>query len=284
MRVFWNDNTLSSERVFPFEHNHYKYMKIKQIVLLILFTSCSTIEALRDGIVGNFTHESATIYKKNDYFDHLESLGHDYLKSPGIRTVKLSVRSSDYLHDIYERLVRNSELIFDRKETPQFHIVENKAPFYFSLPGSQFFLSSGLMSKYLKNEQLLVAALAHEIIKSQKGLYEKRVLVPVGFLTTEKALSMARIPLSVKAEVNKWTYYMLRRAGFDSSAYLNWLQTQNKNTLDFTLQYGDTRTISREEFLYKNFLVSQGFSDREEAYLVNSSNGFYRLQKEIKEE
>ena len=75
---------------------------------------------------------------------------------------------------------------------------------------------------------------------------------------------------------------MLRRAGYDASAYLNWLQTQNKNTLDFTLQYGVTRTLSREEFLYKNFLVTQGFSDKEDGFLVNSSASFYKLLKEVK--
>ncbi|MCO4794030.1 MAG: hypothetical protein KC493_09970 [Bacteriovoracaceae bacterium] len=256
--------------------------KLTCLIFLITITSCTSLEMIRDGIIGNFNHESANVYIDDDYLDHLVSLGEDYLSSPGVDSVKLSKRSRSYLESIYNRLIRNSELIFDKREKPTFTILKNRQPFYFSLPRSRFFISSGLLLKYLKNEQLLVAAIAHEIIKSQKNLYEKRVLVPVGFLTTEKILSMTRIPLSIKSEVNKWTYYMLRRAGYDSSAYLNWLQTQNKNTLDFTLQYGDTRTLSREEFLYKNFLVTQGLSDKEESFLINSSSYFYKLIREVK--
>jgi len=237
---------------------------------------------IKNGLFTDFKRDSANIYKNKDHVDHLVSLGGDYLNSPGIEIVKISLKSKSYLNGIYNRLVKNSELIFDRKDTPKFFIVKNRAPFYFSLPGSRIFISSGLLVKYLKNEQLLVAALAHEVIKSQKNLYERSVLIPVGFMTTEKMLSITRIPLEIKTEVNKWTYYMLRRAGYDSSAYLNWLQTQNKNTLDFTLQYGDTRTLSREEFLYKNFLVTQGFSDKEDSFLVNSSAAFYKLLREVK--
>jgi hypothetical protein len=252
------------------------------IFLFIFLSSCSGLDMIKNGLFSELKRDTANTYKKEDYVDHMIALGDDFLKSPGIETVPLSPRSKSYLKAIYDRLVKNSELIFDKKDEPQFFIVKSRAPFYFSLPGSRIFISSGLLLKYLKNEQLLVAALAHEIIKSQKSLYEKNVLIPVGFITTEKMLSITRIPLELKTEVNKWTYYMLRRAGYDSSAYLNWLQTQNKNTLDFTLQYGDTRTLSREEFLYKNFLVTQGFSDKEDNFLVNSSASFYKLLKEVK--
>ena len=237
---------------------------------------------VKNGLFLELKRDSANSYKKKDFEDHLIALGEDYLKSPQIKTVALTKKSKRYLKNIYDRLVKNSELIFDRKDKPQFFIIKSRAPFYFSLPKSRIFISSGLVLKYLKNEQLLVAALAHEIIKSQKSLYEKNIMIPVGFVTTEKMLSITRISLDLKSEVNKWTYYMLRRAGYDSSAYLNWLQTQNKNTLDFTLQYGDTRTLSREEFLYKNFLVTQGFSDKEDEFLVNSSASFYKLLKEVK--
>jgi hypothetical protein len=237
---------------------------------------------IKNGLFSDLRMDSENHYKENDFIDQLVDLGEDYLKSPGIEEIRLTGTSSRYLKSIYDRLVKNSELIFDKKYEPKFHVIDNPSPFYFSLPQSRIFISSGLLLKYLKNEQLLVAALAHEVIKSQKNLYEKNVLVPVGYMTTEKMLSITRIPLEIKTEVNKWTYYMLRRAGYDSSAYLNWLQAQNKNTLEFTLQYGDTRTLSREEFMYKNFLVTQGFSDKEDSFLVNSSSDFYKLLREVK--
>jgi hypothetical protein len=74
----------------------------------------------------------------------------------------------------------------------------------------------------------------------------------------------------------------MRRAKRDASAYLNWLQTQNKNTLDFSMQLGDARSISREEFMFKNFLVSEGqvgFDGLE--FEENSSPGFYVLLREL---
>lgn len=219
-----------------------------------------------------------------DYSAHLEYLGEVYLASPGITQVQLSARAEQYLKKVYNNLVVNNEILLAGGEAPRFFLIKSPTPFYFSLPGSQFFLSTGLLDKYLRNEDLLVAMLTHEVVKSIRGVYEKRSVVPVGHIGTERMLQLTRIPLPVKMEVNKWSYFVMKRAGYDPTAYLNWLQTQNKNTLDFTMQLGDVRTISREEFLFKNFMVS-GEGQVDLALLpTNSSQEFYFFLRDVRQQ
>lgn len=258
---------------------------IKTILLLISifsFSSCARIQE----VVGlerrrDFSQELRELPPK-DYHSHLEYLGEVYLRSPGVSTLEISERSREYLLSVYNNLVENNEILLSESETPQFFLIDSATPFYFSLPNSQFFFSSGLIDKYLRNEDLLVAMLTHEVVKSVRGIYTKRTLVPVGYIGTERILQMTRVGLPVKMEVNKWSYFVMKRAGYDSSAYLNWLQTQNKNTLDFTMQLGDTRTISREEFLFKNFMVSE---DGQEGFGIlpsNSSQEFYYFLNDLR--
>jgi len=83
------------------------------------------------------------------------------------------------------------------------------------------------------------------------------MLIPLGFCTTEKMISITRIKPEIKNKVNEWAYFALKRAGFDPSAYLNWIQVQNRNTLDFSLYLGDAIGISREEYLFKNLCLDR---------------------------
>jgi hypothetical protein len=253
------------------------------IILLYISSSCSSIKEWRDDIIKNPQNTKLRLYRSKDYMDQLSYLGSEYLNTPGIRVIRLSDRSKVYLRTIYNRIVENSELILEYNVRPRFYIIKSKLPFYFSLPGSQFFLSSVLVHKFLKNEQLLVAALSHEIVKSHRKIYLKKAVVPIGYLSTEKMLSLTNLPLNIKMEVNKWTFYVLKRARYDSTAYLNWLQTQNKNTLDFMFQVGSSKQISREEFLFKNFIVKQGIANKRNELREpsNSSKGFYKFISEI---
>ena len=265
-------------------------MKIITIMtLLILSTSCSSLkewQKWKKDLTKEVKNDPINKYRTNDYIEQLSFLGGEYLATPGIISVKLSKKSRNYLNSIYARIIRNSELILNKKLRPSFHFIKSKTPFYFSLPEAQFYFSSGLLKNFLKNEQLLVAALAHEIVKSHKNIYQKRAVVPLGFINTERMIAITKVPLKIKMEINKWTFYVLKRAGYDSTAYLNWLQTQNKNTLDFTFQLGTTKQTSKEEFLFKNFIVNQGIiNESDERYETigpsNSSQGFYKLLNEV---
>lgn len=214
---------------------------------------------------------------KKDFVDHLSFLSTGILNNKNIKFLKLSRTNEEYLNSIFKRIVANNELLVPSKPEPKFYLIEEKIPFIFSLPGYQFFFSTGLVKKYFKNESLLVSALCFEIVRSGRNLYEAKRVYPVGYREVPQILALTRISLETRIETYKWTYFALKRAEYDATALLNWIQTQNKNTLDFSWQIRDPRGVSREEFLFKNFLVSQGL-DRAEQREVNSSKLFYKFQ------
>lgn len=219
----------------------------------------------------------------SDFIDHFEHLAKDYLSSPGVRTKALSKSNKLYLEGLYKRIVLNNELVLTKKIQPKFHIIKSDLPFYFSLPSGRFFMSDNLLKRYLKSENLFASMLSIEIYRVHNNLYEKNVLIPVGYVSTKKMLSLYRIPLPVRIETLKWSYFMLKRSGFDPYSVLAWIQTQNKNSLEFSVQLGTSHSQTREEFLFKNFLVQQIGkvqleSENQEA---NSSKGFYQLQRSL---
>lgn len=247
----------------------------------ILLLSCSHIKKFliqEDVIVSN---QKIHTTKKVDYIDHLSSLSKSILNNKDIRSLRLSKRNNEYLKGIFQRIVSNNELLLPKGPPPQFYLIDDKVPFIFSLPNYQFFISKGLVKKYFKNESLLVSALCFEIVKSGRNLYPAQRVFPLGLIQIPQVLSLIRIDINTKLEVYKWTYFALRRAEYDAMALLNWIQTQNKNTLDFSWQIRDPRGISREEFLLKNFLVSQGFGQVKSPE-INSSKMFYRFQDSYK--
>lgn len=256
--------------------------KLAWLACLLLLSSCSSwikyfqsTDDYRSQIVG-------AQHLDEDYIDHLASLSRDYLSAPDVSRIALSEDSEEYLADLYSKIVQNNELVFSKKENPRFFIIDDETPFYFSLPKAQFFFSSGLIKRYFRNEELLVACLTLEIFKSHRAIYQKNTVVPLGYMKTERMLALTRVPSDVKVELNKLSFYAMRRAKRDANAYLNWLQTQNKNTLDFAMQLGDSRSISREEFMFKNFLVSEGQDGLDGLeFEENSSSGFYVLLREL---
>src|SRR5690606_20285148 len=104
----------------------------------------------------------------------------------------------------------------------------------------------------------------------------------VGFLPMERMITLNRLSLDENMEVHKWAYHLTVRSGYDGEYYLSWLQTQNRNTADFVLQVGDANQISREESLFKAFLIKHSKED-EVASRKNSSREFYGLLNVIRD-
>lgn len=247
-------------------------MKITLIVILFLIVSCASADK-KDIDYSNLGEPI-----ERDFIDQLESIGPDYLANEETREVKLSSDSSQFLHQIYERIVTNNELLFTNEYKPKFHVIVNKIPFIFSLPRAHFFISTGLIEKYLKSEELFVAALTAEILKSNRNIYEKKLMIPLGHYNTEKMIFLTRLKQETRYKINEWTYIVLKRSGYDPSAYLNWIQVQNRNTLDFSLYLGDAVGISKEEHFFKNFMTRQGVVGVEKKINeANSSKSFYKL-------
>lgn len=245
-------------------------------VILISILSCS----LEQTKINNYLE--ITDLLPQDYSEQLSSLGDDYLHNEGVKQYQLNKHSQAYLESIFNRIVSNNEIFLDNKDHPQFYIIRDKTPFYFSVPGSKFYFSSGLFQKYLKSEELFVSVLAIEIIKSKRKVYEKKSTIPLGFCNTERMIQLTRVAAPYRYQLNEWSYLILKRSGYDASVTLNWIQVQNRNVLDFAMLLGDTSSISREEHFFKNFMAKEGLSTNERKTIeANSSKDFYQLMKQI---
>jgi hypothetical protein len=252
-------------------------MKLFGIIFIIaMLTSCSILKHREDvpAVVPNLVDK--------DYIDQLDSMGDDYISGVNAQLVDVGSKNLKYLEKIFYRIVNNNETVFTNFDPPVFYIVKNKMPFFFSLPGARFYFSTSLFQKYLKSEELFVAALSLEIIKSKRNIYEKKIQIPFGFCSLDKMIQLTRLPTAIRSRLNEWNYIVLKRAGFDASVTLNWIQVQNRNILDFATLLGDTTSISREEHLLKNFMAKEGVSNIEKKTIeANSSKEFYQLLNQI---
>lgn len=254
--------------------------KLFQIILIAFIGTIVSCSSNTNKNVINYARIGELQTK--DYVDHLAAAAGDYLAYEETKTIKLRPDTVEFLESIYDRLISNNQIILHLKERPTFYIVQHKSPFLFSLPRSQFFFSTALIERYLKSEELFVAAFAAEVVRSQRLIYEKQIIVPLGFYSTEKMIALTKLKFNTKQQVSEWTYFVLKRAGYDATAYLNWIQVQNRNTLDFAMYLGDSIGISKEEHLFKNFITKQGVLGVEKRFNeANSSKNFYKLLNNV---
>jgi hypothetical protein len=250
--------------------------------LLLLISACGSI------IVPTRRNKQAELaggYREvtpRDYADHLHALKKKFLATPGVNSKKLSDSSENYLKGLMREIIQNNEIFFKDLKEGKITVVEHESPLHFSLPRGEVFLSTGLIAKYLKHEAMLVSVLAYELVRSEKLVYPRETIVPVGFLELERMLLLNRLSLEEKMEVHKWAYYVTVRGGFDGEYYLSWLQTQNRNTADFLLQVGDPTLITREESLFKAFIIKNPVDDNAQIKKTSSKN-FYTFVNKVRD-
>ena len=252
-------------------------------LIFILFISCSHVEQL-DFISKNKPELKLKQYKpysNQDYVDQLKSFDEIYLNNLTTTKVPLGKADNEYLYSLVKRITSANELFFQGKAIPEFNIIESKTPFHFSLPGHKFFISTGMLKKYVKNESMLYCLLVYELIRSEKNIFEKGIIIPTGAINTRRILSLLKIKTEDKVEVHKWSFYLLKRIGMESDSYLSWLQIKNRNSLDFALQLGDVRSISREEALFKAFLIDNYLDKKSASKYRGSSKRFYKFIRSI---
>lgn len=217
-----------------------------------------------------------------DYADHLASLGKSFLETPGIEVVKLRPISQKYIEGLAQQVIAKNEIFFKNLKKVNITILNNDTPLHFSLPKGEIFLSKGLIAKYMKHESMLVSILSYELVRSENLLYPKLTLVPVGFVQLERMLALSRLNLDERMDIHKWAHDLTVRSGYDGEYYLSWLQMQNRNTADFLMQVGDVNLISREESLFKAFLI-QNANSEDVPQNQNSSKGFYNFLNNIRD-
>lgn len=263
--------------------NHYSLQKKREplllagvfyFIVLLVLSSCSTFTI---PLKSNKKKNLSSGYREmtsQDFEDHLAALKKPFLSSPGTRIFSLDEPARKYVEGLVADIIANNEIFFKKLKSGSVTIIDSESPLHFSLPKGEIFISRGLITKYLKNESMLVCVLSYELVRSEKLLYPRQTIVPVGYITQEKMLNLNRLTLEEKMEVHKWAHHLTIRSGFDGEYYLSWLQTQNRNTADFLLQVGDANQITREESLFKGFLIKVA---KEEQVIPrkNSSKNFY---------
>lgn len=252
-------------------------------LIFILLISCSSLKIpyLKKDKKIALKLENYKRYNKVDYTDHLKSYDRVYLNSAKLKAVNLSYKNKQFLTTVVKKIENANELFFNETTEPEFHIIKSQIPFHFSLPGSKFFFSTGLLKKYIKNETMLYCLIAFELIRSEKNIYEKKLIIPTGDIDTQRILSILRLKIQDKVEVHKWAFYLLKRVGFESDSYLTWLQVKNRNSLDFAVQLGDVRSISREEALFKSFLIDNYLDQNTRSKYKGSSKQFYSFLRNL---
>jgi hypothetical protein len=217
-----------------------------------------------------------------DYEDHLAALKQPFLNSPGIKIFNTDDSTKKYIEALITDIIANNEIFFKKLKQGSITIVDSESPLHFSLPKGEIFLSRGLITKYLKTESMLVCVLTYELVRSEKLLYPRQTFIPIGYVTLDKMLNLNRLSLDEKMEVHKWAHHLTIRSGFDGEYYLSWLQAQNRNTADFILQFGDANQITREESLFKAFLIKSS-SEEQVIPRKNSSKSFYTFINRIRD-
>lgn len=259
-------------------------MKIlTQIFFLSIFlTSCSSIKRKFFSKKNKLSFNGYVENNNKDYHDHLAHYGQQYIKLNRPKLKYIDKRTRAYIQSLSKKILDNNIHLVEKKLKTKLYVVDKDIPFHFSLPGGIIVFSVGLLKKYVENEGVLVSILSFEIIKSLRGLYKKQTLIPRGYVKLKPLISILRLPLKMRNELNRWAFLAVRRAGYDEGAYLVWLQTQNKNSLSFSTHHGGVGDISKEEFLFKRFLIDNSLSTPVSIEENHSSREFYRFKKIIR--
>ncbi len=254
-------------------------MSLLNLLAMLFLVSCSQVRLpYWDRREPQTLYQGWSMFEQNDYSNQLSSFERTYIETMADSRLQLSLKPREYIENLALSIIQNNEIFFQDIYQPRIHIVKHAVPFHFSLPGRIIFLSTSLLNKYVKHEAILASIISYELIRSDKKLYNKNVIIPTGYLPTERMLSMVRIDVDEKIEIHKWAYYTIRRSGFDGEYYLSWLQTINRNTADFIPMIGDASAISREEAMFKAFLVKRAKVEDERVFSRReSSKDFYQF-------
>lgn len=252
--------------------------------VLLLLASCAKLKIF-SGNKDKKYQVSLKKYEDNskeDYLDQIKAYEQFYFNSSENTRAQISHNATKYLVSLTKTIVENNEIFFLDKTEPTIKIIQNEQPFHFSLPGKKIFISTGLLKKYVRSEKLLYCLLVFELIRSEKNLYKRELIIPTGYLSTGRILSLTRLTTEEKVEVHKWAFYLLNRIGLDTDIYLSWIQIQNRNAMDFSMQLGDVASISKEESLFKAFLIKNTDEKLLAKKYSTSSRQFYNFINSIK--
>lgn len=256
---------------------------IKFFCLSFIISSCALTRGWWGGEsdVDEVVLTNYSVIDTDDYVSQLNAYKDFLIKSEELKILRLSVRNQQYIRNLALMIVKNNELFFTNLKDVAIHIAIDSLPFHFSLPGGHLFLSTGLIKRYLKSEDLIVSVLTYELIRSEKNIYRKGIIAPTGFMSLQRMLGQMMLTTKEKMAIHKWAFYLLKRSGVDTVNYLSWIQVQNRNSLDFSHQHGDVASISQEESLFKSFLIENKNKMTSNRKYEGSPREYYEFIKQL---
>lgn len=273
----WKVETLQQSKFFKNTIN--KSRLSPAFLILIFLCSCSLFK--QDDEDKNIVLTNYEKYETEDFSSHLASYEKSFLSTPQVNELKLSGPEYRYIHKLIKKVIFKNKVFFDKKIDPKIFIIKDETPYHFSLPNRKIFLSSGLFKKYVQNESLLICVLIFELIRTEKEIYRKTMTIPTGNMDSKRILPLLRLNASQKMKIHKWAFRLLIKMGIDSDTYLSWLQIQNRNSIDFSMQLGDINVISREEALFKEFIIQNSRGERKRQY-KRSTKAFYSFLRYVR--
>ncbi len=245
--------------------------------LFFLFLSCSLFQQ-------NISENKKKLEISNDMaYRHLISVFENYKISSKENLEYINGRKYQYLSSLASKIIISLKENFSIREINnnfKFIKINDERPYYFSSPQGDIFFSSGLIHKYIKHESLLISVLTYELIRIVKRLYPKEAIIPIGYYSLAELMKYSRLPINEKSKIHKWAYNLLKEIDVDQENYLLWLQTQNRNFMDFDFFLGDKYTIFKEEQDLRQYIVSN-ISHKKNFHgsMNKSSKDFYRFIK-----
>lgn len=250
-------------------------MKYYLFTIIILFSSCSLFSKSEK----TYPFGMGKTYEKNDYDKHFEQIAKNFISENRKKIILIDVNNDLYLKKLVDKIYVKNENIFAKRIPIKVNIIKTNEIIFFSLPGGYIFLSSELVSKYLKSENIFNAIFVTEFIKSNLSLYRKNLIIPRENYTYKDLIKLTRLYVEDRIVLNNLTYEVLKRTGLDAGAKLLWIQLQNRNSVDFSRSNEFNSELLREEFLMKNYMITNG--DYNIEIQQNSSKDFYRFRGNI---
>lgn len=253
-------------------------MKLIEFLILLTIISCASKVRRISSIELPQTY---SILQKSDYVYHYNKLGDDFLRSNKSKRINLSRRQKKFLEGIINKVKRSNEVIIDLNEEIEIIVLKSDQPYHFSLPDGRIIFSNEFLKSYIKNEDLLVAVIVLEMVRVANSFYKKNLIVPIGHVSYDDLIQYFKISLKDRDELNKWSFYSIRRSGYDPLGLLRLIQLKNKNFLDFISSQETSDFLSREETLLKSFLIRNKLLRTNNYTTRNSTQDFYRFLREI---
>ncbi|EPZ50527.1 hypothetical protein M902_1572 [Bacteriovorax sp. BAL6_X] len=247
------------------------------LIFLTIFTLTSCTYFYKND--NDYPYNYQDTFTSQDYLNHLEGIANLFIANNRVK--KANQRSRRYLNKIAKELYLNNQGLFQKDDFGiNFYIVEDNRNFYFSLPKNNVFMSRGLLRNYMNSENIFVAVLLGELIRSKIGIYERKRLIPLNSYTIDDMIRINSLDLNAKRDLNNLVYEVLIKSGYDPEARLLWLQTLNRQSISFSVQGVHSHELSKEEFLLKNYMVNSG-EDKNLIFEKNSSRQFYYFKESI---